>query len=139
VFFDGYFTTALGEAEVVTAVEVPIPGGRTGWAFTELVRRSGDFAIVAVAALLELDGSGRCASARLVAAGVGDRPVALTDAEEALLGEVPVERPAAEAGRRAAAAVEPSDSVHASASYRREMLAVFVRRAVLGAAARAAA
>jgi CO/xanthine dehydrogenase FAD-binding subunit len=56
-----------------------------------------------------------------------------------LLDDVPTDRVAAEAGRIAAAAVEPSPSVHASATYRREMLGVIVRRAVLAAAARAAA
>ena len=74
----------------------------------------------------------------MVLGGVGERPVELTDAQIALTGEVPDERAAAEAGRLAAAAVDPSDSVHASAGYRREMLAVFVRRAVLVAASRAA-
>jgi carbon-monoxide dehydrogenase medium subunit len=138
-FFAGHFTTALEEAEVVTGVEIPVQDERTGWAFVELARRSGDFAIVEVAALLELDGSGRCAHARLVAGGIADRPVELTEAQAALVGEAPDERIAAEAGRRAEAAVEPSDSVHASAAYRREMLAVLVRRASLVAASRAAA
>jgi aerobic carbon-monoxide dehydrogenase medium subunit len=136
-FFDSYFTTALGEAEVVSGVEVPAIGARTGWAFLELVRRAGDFAIVAVAALIGLDDAGRCTSARLVACGVGERPVELVASQDILLGEPPDARAAAEAGRLAAAAVDPSDSVHASAGHRREMLEVFVRRAILTAAARA--
>ena len=136
-FFDTYFTTALGEAELVTAVDIPILPPRTGWAFVELVRRAGDFAIVEVAALIDLDASGRCASVRLVAGGVGERPVELTEAQAALVGGVPDERAATEAGRAASASVEPSDSVHATAAYRREMLGVIVRRAILAAVARA--
>jgi carbon-monoxide dehydrogenase medium subunit len=136
-FFDTYFTTALEPAEVVTSVEVPVIAPRTGWAFLELLRRAGDFAVVAVAALVGLDGSGRCAEARLVAVGVGERPVELREASAALIGHEPGERSAAEAGRSAVAAVEPSASVHASAAYRREMLGVLVRRAILIATARA--
>jgi len=136
-FFDTYFTTALGPAEVVTAVEVPVIEERTGWAFLELLRRAGDFAVVEVAALLELDAAGRCERVRLAAGGVAERPVELAHAADALLGERPDERAAAEAGRRAAAAVEPGATVHASGDYRREMLGVFVRRAVLAAASRA--
>jgi CO/xanthine dehydrogenase FAD-binding subunit len=138
-FFESYLTTALGDAELVTAVEVPIPSPRTGWAFLELLRRAGDFAVVEVAALIELDGAGRCTDAHLVAGGVGERPLELTEARSALVGAVADERAAAEAGRLAAAAVEPSDSVHASAGYRTEMLEVFVRRAILAAVARARA
>ena len=134
-FFDSYFTTALGDAELVTAVEVPIPSPRTGWAFVELLRRAGDFAVVEVAALIELDGTGRCVSARIVGGGVGERPVELAEAQSALIGTVPDERIAAEAGRLAMAAVQPSDSVHASAGYRAEMLGVFVRRAIAVAVA----
>lgn len=136
-FFEGYFTTALGPSEVVTAVEVPIPGEGAGWAFCELLRRDGDFAVVEVAALLGLDDVGRCAEVRLVAGAVSDRPVELTEAADVLRGEVADERAAAEAGRRAAGAVEPSDTVHASAGYKRAMLEVMVRRAVTAAAARA--
>jgi CO/xanthine dehydrogenase FAD-binding subunit len=137
--FDTYFTTTLGPAEVITSVEVPAGDDRTGWAFVELLRRAGDFAVVEVAALLELDEAGRCSRARVAAGGVADRPVELTAAQEVLLGEVPDDRVAAEAGRRAAEAVEPPASVHASAGYRRDMLAVFVQRAVMTAARRAAA
>ncbi len=63
-FFDTYFTTALGDAEVVTAVEVPTLGPRTGWAFVELVRRPGDFAIVEVAALARARRRTGCARPR---------------------------------------------------------------------------
>jgi CO/xanthine dehydrogenase FAD-binding subunit len=138
--FDTYFTTTLGEAELITAVDIPaVPRARTGWAFVELARRAGDFATVEAAAMIELDEAHRCASVRLVAGGVGDRPVELNDAEAALVGGPLDERAVIEAGRRAAAAVDPSDSVHASGGYRREMLGVFVRRAILTAAARAGA
>lgn len=136
-FFKGYFTSALEPAEVVTGVEVPVVEPGTGSAFLELVRRAGDFAIVGVAALVKLDGP-TCARAQVVLCGVGDGPVDVSDVV-ALASEPFDERAAVEAGRRSAAAVEPSGSPHASAGYRREMVAVFVRRALLLAAERARA
>lgn len=136
-FFDSYFTTALRPGEVVTGVEVPVTRERTGWSFLELLRRTSDFAVVAVAAVVGIDGHGRCSNAKVVGAGVGDRPIELADAALAVIGEPVDERSAAEAGRRAALAVEPSAAVHASSEYRRAMLGVFVQRALLQAAARA--
>jgi CO/xanthine dehydrogenase FAD-binding subunit len=136
-FFDSYFTTALQSGEVVTAVEIPTMNEGTGWSFLELLRRSSDFAVVVVAAVIAVDGDGRCVAAKLAGAGVGERPIDLVHAAEALVGEKVDEGSALEAGRRAARAVAPSAAVHASAGYRRAMLEVFVRRAVLQAAGRA--
>ncbi|HCO02931.1 MAG TPA: carbon monoxide dehydrogenase [Actinobacteria bacterium] len=136
-FFEFYFTSVLKPGEIVTGVEVPVSAGGSGWSFLELLRRASDFAVVAVAVVVELDGEGRCSGAKLAAAGVGERPIELGDAAGVLVGELIDERLAAEAGRRAAASVQPSASVHASAEYRRAMLGVYVRRAVLQAARRA--
>lgn len=136
-FFESFFTTALRPDEVVTAIELPIPDPGWGWSFRELKLRSSDFAVVAVAALVDLDRYARCAAVRLAAAGVGERPVDLSEAAEVLVGEVLDERAATEAGRRAASSAEPSAHVHVSAEYRRDMLAVFVGRALLQAAERA--
>jgi len=138
-FFESFFTTSLQPGEVVTGFEVPVMPDRTGWSFLELLRRTSDFAVVAVAALVTLDGESRCVMAKLAAAGVGDRPVDLTDAAEALVGQPVGDSSVAQAGRRAAAAVDPPAAPHASSWYRREMLDVMVRRAALQAAGRARA
>jgi carbon-monoxide dehydrogenase medium subunit len=136
-FFDSYFTTALEAGEVVTSVELPVHPPATGWSFQELLRRTSDFAVVAVAALVSLDGSGRVERVRVAAAGVGDRPVDLSDAATIMVGEPPGHPSAAEAGRRAAASVDPSPAVHASSAYRKAMTEVYVRRALLEAVGRA--
>ena len=72
-FFTTYLTTTLAPDEVVTEVRVPIPSPGTGWAFREVARRYGDFALVLVAALVEVS-NGRVARARLADRGVADRP-----------------------------------------------------------------
>jgi len=137
-FFQTYFTTALEPGEVVTAVEVPVIASGRGWAFLELIRRVGDFALVEAAALIDLDDAGQCARVRLTVGAVGERPVDLSDEAGAVLQNGSIdEASAAEVGRRASAAVDPPDAVHGSGAYRREMVAVYVRRALLAAAARA--
>jgi aerobic carbon-monoxide dehydrogenase medium subunit len=62
-FFAGLFQTALEPDEMLTAVEIPLPAGP--WFFQEITRRSGDYAIVGLAAVGE----------RLAFFSVGDRPV----------------------------------------------------------------
>jgi aerobic carbon-monoxide dehydrogenase medium subunit len=79
--FAGYWTTSLDDAEIITDVLIPVARPRQGWSFHEMVRRTSDFAIVAVAALVELDESGTAVTAARVAlAGVADR-VTLADPE----------------------------------------------------------
>jgi carbon-monoxide dehydrogenase medium subunit len=73
--FAGYWTTTLGDAEVITDVLIPVARPRQGWSFRELVRRTSDFAIVAVAAVVELDVADTIAVARVALAGVADRVV----------------------------------------------------------------
>lgn len=136
-FFVSHFTSALEPGEVVTEVRVPVvPEGR-GWAFVELARRAGDFALVEAAALVDLDDAGRCSAVRLALGAVGERPVDASDLALPMVGAAPEERAVAEVARAASQSVEPPPTVHGSAEYRREMVGVVVRRA-LGAAARRA-
>src|ERR1700677_783871 len=72
--FAGYWTTSLDDAEIITDVLIPVARPRQGWSFHEMVRRTSDFAIVAVAAVVELgERPGEIAAARVALAGVADR------------------------------------------------------------------
>jgi CO/xanthine dehydrogenase FAD-binding subunit len=77
-FVTWLFVTALEPGELLTAIEIPAMAPRTGWAFAEMARRHGDFALAGVACVLSLDESGRCARARVSLFGVGDGPVVST-------------------------------------------------------------
>src|SRR5262249_4825052 len=68
-FFIGPLTTALRPGEMLTEIRIPAAPPRTGGAFVEMARRAGDFALVGVAALVTLDGAGRCVRARLALCG----------------------------------------------------------------------
>ncbi len=87
-FFHGYFTTALEPSELLVEVRIPLgrPGG--GWGFDEFSRKSGDFALAAVAVDLQVS-DGAIAQARIGIAGVADRPVRATGAEDPLHGQAP--------------------------------------------------
>lgn len=128
-FFTGLFSTALEPGELLTSIEIPPPPARTGYAFDEISRRHGDFALAGVAAAVTLDEGGRCTEARVALFGVGDRPLVAEQAARILSGErasPEVIRAAAEAS--AAEDVAPPDDVHASSRYRRHLALVLMRR-----------
>lgn len=135
-FFTGYLTTALAPDELLAAVRFQVPPRGAGWAFCEVARRHGDFALVGVAVLLGLDGDRRCRGARLVFTGVGPGPVRLTEAEQALEGRR-VDAAVSEVARIVGDHLDPPTDIHATAEYRRQVAAVLARRGVLAAAERA--
>ncbi|MDA8344307.1 MAG: xanthine dehydrogenase family protein subunit M [Thermaerobacter sp.] len=137
-FFLGYFQTALAPDEVATDLLFPIPAQGTGSAFLEFARRHGDFALVAVAALVHLDAEGAVQGAALSLAGVGPSPLRATGAEQFLIGRRAEPAVLLEAARIAAQGIEPTDDVQASAAYRTQLAQTLVERALLIAASRAA-
>ncbi|HTD76990.1 MAG TPA: xanthine dehydrogenase family protein subunit M [Chloroflexota bacterium] len=138
-FFSGYLTTTLEPDELLTEIHVPGVPPRTGNAFVEVARRSGDFAICGAAALVTLNGSGRCDRVRIALCGVGTGPVRARRVEEALVGEVPGGSGLVDAAQRVVDEIDPPSDIHGSAAYRRKLAAVVVRRAVELAAQRAGA
>lgn len=129
--FAGYWSTTLDPAEIITDVLIPAARPRQGWSFQEMVRRTSDFAIVAVCAIFNLaERSGDPASATVALAGVADR-VVLADPE--LLNDDPDESAAL-----IAESLDPPDDVHASGAYRRRLARVLTARALREASARAA-
>src|SRR5262249_14729230 len=110
---------------------------RTGGAFVEMARRAGDFALVGVAALITLDGSGRCQRARLALCGVGPTPIRAKAAEEALVGQAPSGAVVDEAASRAALATSPPSDVHGPAAFRTKLTRHFTHQAIQLAVQRA--
>jgi aerobic carbon-monoxide dehydrogenase medium subunit len=135
-FFLGPLTTALNEDELVAEIVLPALPPRTGWGFEEFAQRHGDFAIAAVAATLT-QSDGRIAEARLAAAGVGETPLRLSALEASLVGQKFTPQLAGEAGAQARQCVQPFDDLHASADYRRHLVAVLTERALATAWSRA--
>ena len=135
-FFTGPFTTALRPDEVVTEIRIPAPRGRAGGAYLKLERKVGDFATVATAVHLELDGA-KIARAGIGLTAVGATNLKATAAEKALTGHEATDELIAEAARLAAEAAEPKDDIRGSAAYKKDVVRVFVQRGLRTALGRA--
>jgi carbon-monoxide dehydrogenase medium subunit len=131
-FFQDLFTTALGDDEILVQVRVP---KYTGWgsAYEKFVRVAQQWAIAAVAATVRTEG-GTIAEARLALTNMGPTPVRARAAEQALAG-VAVE-PDAVAGAlaRIADGTAPPTDINGDPEYRRHLVSILGRRAVLAAA-----
>jgi carbon-monoxide dehydrogenase medium subunit len=135
--FTGFLSTSLDVDELLTAVLIPPWPTRAGWSFHEFNRRSGDFAIVGVAAVVRLAANGSIDGARLAFLGVDSRPVRAETAEAVLGGANPSADLWSEAARQAAAELSPTSDVHGSATYRKHLAGVLAERALHDAHRRA--
>ncbi|MYC87167.1 MAG: xanthine dehydrogenase family protein subunit M [Gemmatimonadales bacterium] len=160
-FFHGLFMTALGEDEILTEIQVPVPPAGSGGAYVKLERKVGDYAVAGVAVQLTLDGEGKVTQAGVGLTNLGFAPIRATAAEETLLGAdfVPagglrgaIERvrdaitkaPGADeviaaAAQAAADMTEPVEDRRGSVEYKRNMARVLTARAIRQALARAGA
>jgi carbon-monoxide dehydrogenase medium subunit len=127
-FFVGAYANALEPDELVVAVRFPIAPAR--FRFFELTRKHNDWAVLAVAALGDVDAGGRWTSVRLALGGVNDRPVLARAAAQRLEGRRWDRSTVEEAADLALEDVNPPDDVRASAEYRRHLVPIHVRRAL---------
>jgi 2-furoyl-CoA dehydrogenase FAD binding subunit len=80
-----YFTSSIGDHEVLESVSVPTLGPGWGWGFAEFSRRLGDFAVAAAAVLVRM-AEGSIVEARIALSGVDERPVRIGVVEASVLG-----------------------------------------------------
>lgn len=132
--FQGFLSTSLADGEILTAVEVPASGPRTGWSVVEVARRPGDYALCGALCQLQLNGADEIVDAHLALIGVGDRPMRAHAVEAAVLGGASP----TEAAALAPDGLSPGSDVHASSDYRLHLAAVTTRRALAQALERAA-
>ena len=134
-FFLGPLATALADDEIITHLHLPPWPPARRWAFEEFARRRGDFAIAGVALFYDQDEAGRALGAHVGVIGADDRPRRLVEVEALLEGHVVDGATITAASRVAAASVAPTDDVHASAEYRRALVATLTERALRRASA----
>lgn len=137
-FFQDMFTTALEADEVLTGLEIPVAGPRTGAAYEKFANAASGYAIAGVAALIVLDDGGACAEARIAITGAGSVATRATAVEQALRGKRLDDATVAAAAAHAAEGLTLMSDLHANETYRAHLTTVYTRRAVLRAAARAA-
>lgn len=137
-FYQGFFETAIEPGELLTAVELDVPGPGSGHGFYEVAGRAEDFAIAAASAVVILDDSGSsCRDVRLALAGVADRPVRITQGEDACRGEALDEAALRRVAGIVAAAVEPEEDPFFSSGYRKGLAGTCAERALAEAWERA--
>jgi len=124
-FFQGYYTTAASPDEMITELWFPRPEPQA--VLTEFAPRQGDFAVVAAAVAVDVDG-GLCRSGRVVLGGVGPQPVQVETG--ALAGQPAVPATWQAMGEHAATQIDPADDTHGSSEYRRRLAATLVARAL---------
>jgi carbon-monoxide dehydrogenase medium subunit len=137
-FFHGFFDTAIEPDEIMVEIALPPMPARTGYAFLEIARRHGDYAMAGVASLVTLDESGVCQRARLVYLNLGDAPLDAQAAAGLLIGENQSDELAVAVATKAAEEeIKPMGSVHASIEYQQHLARVLTRRALIQAFERA--
>lgn len=135
------FTTALKDDELITRVSVPIPDEGSGGAYLKLERKAGDFATVGVAAQITVeerrDGV-YCTYAGIGLAALGPKNLRAVNAERCLVGRKLTDDAIRDAASAASKECSPTDDpLRGSAKYKREMAALFTKRALVLAASRA--
>ncbi|MCH7586793.1 MAG: xanthine dehydrogenase family protein subunit M [Chloroflexi bacterium] len=130
-FFQGMFTTDINPDEILVEVAIPESSARTGWAFKEIARRAGDYAMMGIAVRITLDEDGVCEKACLVYLNAGDGPMEAVEAAKILEGQ-PRDDQAFEAAAEKASQdeIDPLGNMHANVDFQRHLANVLTLRAL---------
>ncbi len=129
--FKSFLTTAVGPDEVVTSVYMPALDGY-GWGYEKFVRRSEDWAMVGVCALVKSNG-GTCEDVRVALTHMGATPLRASATEEALRGQSLSPESIAQAAEQAAEGTNPPGDVNATPDYKKHLARVLTKRALMAA------
>jgi carbon-monoxide dehydrogenase medium subunit len=136
-FFLGMMETAVGEHDVLTAVEVPVKLRGQGMAYVKFEHPASRYAVIGVAVVLTTDSS-KCTAASIALGGLVATPTRAASVEKALVGQTLSADLIARAATQVTADLngEVLGDIFASAEYRRAVAHVHVRRAIEAAAQR---
>jgi carbon-monoxide dehydrogenase medium subunit len=139
-FFQGMLTTALGESEILRAIEISARQRGDGMAYAKFPHPASRYAVVGAAAFVSVK-DGVCTAARVAVGGLRPVPARAHAVEAALTGATPSASTIVRAAETWAEGLgaDVLEDVFASADYRRAMAAVYVKRALAAAFERAAA
>ena len=136
-FFVSALTNCLDPDEIVFEIHFPVLASRAGWAFEEVARRFGDFALACIAVSFDVLDD-RIADARVAVMGVADTPRRLREAEQALEGARRGPEAAARFAEVVRSCLSPPSDIHVSAEYRKNLIGALAERAFTTAWTRAA-
>lgn len=140
-FFHGPYQTAVGPAEVLVELQIPLSNSATlagsSSAYLKVDRRAGDWAVAAAAAVLRIDRDSVVTEVGIGLTAVGARQFAAVEAEDFLRGRQLTGEHIAEAGDIAAQHCSPVADQRGPVDYKRHLAGELTRRALHAAAARA--
>jgi CO/xanthine dehydrogenase FAD-binding subunit len=136
-FFLSYLLTTLEPNQLVKEIRFPKIKKGSGYAFEEVARRHGDFALVEVAAVIELDHNGTIVNAKIALGGANSVPFVPEATEEFLIGKLPDDSIIKEAATLQLDELDPEGDIHGSKEYRRYLSGVLLERALYKAIERA--
>jgi carbon-monoxide dehydrogenase medium subunit len=127
--FAGYYETVLARDELITELQIPPQGSRRAAYLKCTTGSADDWPALGVAVSFESDGKAIQAP-RVVVSAATEKAARLRGAEAVLTGAAPDDAALARAGDAAADEAETISDVRGSAPYKRELIRVYVRRAV---------
>ena len=133
-FFKGLYATALRADEVLTEVEIAVPGPEYRSAFVELAQRRGDYAIVGLAAVAR-SARGALSDLRLAFLGVGATPVLARKAMAAMEGKRISPEAVTAAANALAGDLDPDADLYSSAATKMHLARALTGRALAALAA----
>ncbi len=136
-FFLDLMTTAVQPGEILTAVEVPVLGERTGTAYLKFEHPASGYAVCGAAAIVTLNADGTVAQARLCFNGIAATPFNAQPVADALVGRTPDDDTIDAVVDQHLQVDDPMGDVFASGAYRVELAKVFAKRALKRARDRA--
>jgi len=135
-FYQGAYFTALEPGEIVTAIRIPVPAAKHGYAYEKLKRKVGDYATAAAAVVLTASG-GKVASCSIGLTNVAETPLWAEEAGKILTGSALDAATVKKAVAAAEAITSPASDGRGPAAYRTKMAGVMLTRALASAKARA--
>jgi len=135
-FFLDTYSTQMQPDEIMTQIRIPIPPAGTGWCYSKLKRKTGDFASAAAAVMLRMQG-GSVADVQIALTNLGATPLKASAAEASLRGKPLNDAAFAEAARLAMSICSPGEDQRGSAEYKIAMAGEMTQRALRTAQSRA--
>lgn len=135
-FYEGVYTTARAENELLTEIRIPMPAQGVGMSYQKIKRKVGDYAIAASAVTLSMSG-GKCTDASVALTNVGDTPLLSPAAAAALIGSTVDMGAILAAAQAAMDEADPAEDLRGSVEYRTAMAGQMTRQAIAEALSRA--
>jgi carbon-monoxide dehydrogenase medium subunit len=136
-FFVDMLQTQLEHDEILTAITIQVPGGKTGMAYEKFKHPASGYPIVGVAAVVQLADDGTVADCRVGVTGAGPKAQRASAVEAALKGQQPSADTLRAAAEQAAEGIELLSDLAASEEFRAHLVQVHARRALERAVAAA--